>query len=408
MTPKRHPLTSVYLLAAFAFLFGAVTTASAIDFGPLSIGGAIRANYIQGDYVKDDSGAPQRGGNGGNFEFDTFRINLEFDYKGWIAEGEYRFYDGYHFLSTGWVGYESDAFGHLEVGVTRTPFGVGACGASSSFMFDQNYYVGLADVKKIGATYTRVYDQFTFDIGYYPIDVWNGNGASDESARYSYAVVPEDVGGVPGAYEQKHQLNIRTTVDLEELNTVFGVSAQWAMLDAKKDKAHDSDAYAAAIHAKSTYKAFVLMLQLARYEFDANYKTGADGIRHSNNLINMGAYDFAWPTATRGWIPSLAASYTVRPEIDWIDAITFYNDYSILIKDASGFNHSSLNTTGMAIARGNWYIYVDYAISDGNYCIGNEDDVYADTYAESSVGDFGANRNDSWKGRFNINIGYYF
>lgn len=412
MTPKRHTRNSIYLSTALTCIMGAAVSASAIEIGPLNIGGAIRANYVQGDYVKNDSGAPQRGGNGGNFEFDTFRINLDFEYEGWIAEGEYRFYDGYNFLSTGWIGYESDEFGHLELGLTRTPFGVGPFGPANSFFFDQHYYVGLADMKKIGATYTRSFDRFTLDVGYYPVDVWNGNGSSDESSRYSFAVVPEDSGEIPGAYKQRHQFNIRTTVDLEELNTVFGASAQWATLDASSDEAHDSNAYAAGIHAKSSYEDFVLMLQLSRFEYNANYKTGADGVRPSNKLINMGSYDFAWPSATRGWVPSVALSYTVRPEIDWIDSITFYNDYSIIIKDGDldgvNFNNSSLNTTGMAIARGNWFIYVDYVISDGNYFVGDKKDVYADTYAESSVGDFGANRNNHWASRFNINFGYYF
>lgn len=394
-------------------MLGVTLSASAIEIGPLNIGGAIRANYILGDYVKDDSGAPQRGGNGGNFKLDTFRINLDFEYEGWIAEGEYRFYDGYNFLATGWVGYESDEFGHLEIGVTRTPFGVGPFGPANGFFFDQHYYVGLADMKKIGATYTRSFDRFTLDVGYYPIDVWNGNGSSSESSRYSFAVVPEDVAEFPGAYKQRHQFNIRTTYDLEEINTIFGASVQWSTLDASSDEAHDSNAYAASIHSLSSYNDIVLMLQLSRFEYNANYKTGADGVRPSNKLINMGSYDFAWPAATSGWIPSVSLAYTVRPkQIDWIDSVTFYNDTSVILKDGDlegvNFNNSTLNTTGMAIARGNWYIYVEYVISDGNYFVGDKKDVYADTYAESSVGDFGANRNNHWASRFNINFGYYF
>lgn len=64
-------------------------------------GGAIRANYIHGDYAKENSGAPQRGGNGGNFVLDTFRINLDLAKDGWIGKGEYRGYNGYNFLHTG-------------------------------------------------------------------------------------------------------------------------------------------------------------------------------------------------------------------------------------------------------------------------------------------------------------------
>lgn len=402
--------TSVFI--ASAIILGITTTASALDFGPLKVGGAMRVNYTQGDYTKDDSGAPQRGGNGGNFGLDVFRLNLDFAHEGWIGKAEYRWYDGYNFLHTGWFGYESDSFGHLEIGLTRTPFGVGAYGPANSYFFDQHYYVGLADAMKLGATYTRSFDRLTVDLGYYPIDMINGKGASDESARYTFAVVDEDVGGIPGSYEQRHQFNIRANYAIEEIGTTVGASAMWSKLDAQDDRAENSDAYAASLHSLSQWGPFGLKLQLTHYDYDADYNPGADGIRPPNDLINMGAYDFAWPVASSGTIPSIAVSYTLKPELNWIDSITFYNDYSIIVKsgdlDGVDFNNSALNITGMAIAYGNWYIYIDYAISSGNTFIGNEGDVYGDTYAESSVGDFGANRNNHWNSRFNINFGYYF
>jgi hypothetical protein len=390
----------------------ATTTASALEAGPLKIGGAIRASYTQGDYAKDGSGAPQRGGNGGNFELDVFRINVDFAHENWIGKGEYRWYDGYNFLHTGWLGYASDAFGRLEAGLVRTPFGVGPYGPANSWFFDQHYYLGLADMMKLGATYSRRFDRWAFDVGYYPADMVNGKGASDESARYSNAVVAEDAGGIPGAYEQRHQFNARATYDVEEIGTTLGASAQWSVLDAQDDRAEDGDAYAAAIHAKSQWGAFGLMLQLTGYAFDADYRPGADGVRPSNDLINLGAYDFAWPVASRGLVPSVAVSYTIEKPFEWIDAVTFYNDFSVVLKDGEmdgdSFNDSALNTTGMSIARGGWFIYVDYALSNGNLFVGNRDDVYGDTVADSSVGDLGANRNDRWNSRFNINFGYYF
>ncbi|MCA1766571.1 MAG: hypothetical protein LC633_10075, partial [Desulfobulbaceae bacterium] len=78
------------------------------------------------------------------------------------------------------------------------------------------------------------------------------------------------------------------------------------------------------------------------------------------------------------------------------------------LPDGRELNDSAMNVTGMAIANGGWYIYVDYAYSDGNYFVGNEGDVYGADYASSAVGDFGANLNDDWNGRFNINFGYYY
>lgn len=404
------------LVIASVLTLGAVAASGfgGIEAGPLTIGGALRANYVQGDYVKDDTGAPQRGGNGGNFELDTFRINLDFAQEGWLGKAEYRWYDGYNFLHTGWVGYESDDLGRLELGLTRTPFGVGPYGPANSWFFDQHYYVGLADHMKLGATWSRAFGSLTLDVGYYLRDMPNGWGASSDSTRYSYAVVSEDVADIPGAYRETHQVNARAVYSVEQINTDLGVSAQAAMLDAQDDRAKDSESYAVSLHSKSTFGPVGLMLQLTSYKYNVDYKPDEYGVTPSNDLINLGAFDFAWPVASQGLIPSIALSYTIQNPVSWIDSITFYNDYSVILKDASiegrEFKDSALNVTGMAIARGNWFIYVDYALSSGNYFVGNEGDDYGDgeSIASASVGDFGVNGNNKWNGRFNINLGYYF
>jgi len=95
---------------------------SDIELGPLTIGGAMRANYIIGSY-KGGGDGPSRGGNGGNFELDTFRINAALDWDNVIGKLEYRWYNGYNFIHTGWLGYRLDDASQLEIGVTRKPFG---------------------------------------------------------------------------------------------------------------------------------------------------------------------------------------------------------------------------------------------------------------------------------------------
>lgn len=417
MSKNRNRLAGVGAgIALLALTVVPQVQAIGFEVGPLTVGGAIRANYVQGDYVKDDSGAPQRGGNGGNFELDTFRVNVGLAHEELIGAAEYRWYNGYNFLHTGYLGYESEEFGRLVVGQNRVPFGVGAYGPANSWFFDQHYYVGLSDMMKIGATYTRTFDQLTVDLGYYAIDMPNGNGSTDESARYSYAVVTEDVADIPGAYEERHQVNARAVYSVEPLMTDIGVSAKWAQLDARDARASDSESYAFSVHSKTSWEGWGLMLQLTSYMFDADYAANEEGVRPTNDLIVMGAYDFAWPVASEAMIPAVALSYTITPESDLVDSITFYNDYSIIIKDGAingqDFNDSALNVTGMAIAKGGWYVYVDYALSDGNYFVGNIDDDYSfgddGQFANASVGDFGANQNDEWNGRFNINFGYYF
>jgi hypothetical protein len=257
--------------------------------------------------------------------------------------------------------------------------------------------------------YSRSMGKLAVDLAYYISAENSFQGASEESARYSYDIV--DNGSDYSRYEERNQGNLRMIyAALEDsLPTDLGVSLQAGELKADGAYADDSMAYAASIHSKTSVGPWALMLQCTQYKYDADYKDAS----LTNDLITMGAYDFAWPVATEGLIPAIALSYTWECDKPWADSITFYNDYSVILKDGqmadgTDFNDSAMNVVGMAIANGGWYIYVDYAYSNGNYFVGDEGDVYGDTYAESSVGDFGANGNDDWNGRFNINFGYYF
>lgn len=411
---KKHDMRVQKTRFIPVILVGLAVSAAAIEIGPLDIGGAIRANYVNGDYVKDGTDAAQRGDNGGDFDLDTFRINLDLEYETIIGKAEYRWYSGYNFLHTGWLGLKLDENSQIIAGLNRVPFGVGAYGPANSWFFDQHYYVGLSDDMDYGVRYTRSMDALTLDLAYYLSAEDSFVGASEESARYSYDIV--DNGSPYSHYEERNQVNARGIYSLSDLPapTDVGVSLQWGELKADETFAEDSDSYAASVHTKSTLGNWGLMLQLTSYQYDADYKDSAvdaDGMPLVDDLITMGAYDFAWPVASEGVIPAVALSYTWTPEkIEWIDSITFYNDYSIILKDGNApsgaeLNDSALNVTGMAIANDGWYIYVDYAYSDGNYFVGNEGDDYSTI---EGVGDFGANGNDTWNGRFNINFGYYF
>ena len=388
---------------------------AAFQAGPLKVGGAVRANYVLGDYVTDGSDGPQRGGNGGDFELDTFRVNLDYAQNNFLGKVEYRFYNGYNFLHTGWIGYNFSNGSQVQIGVNRVPFGIGDYGAENSWFFDQHFYVGLCDDMDLGAKYSLPLGNLVVDAAYYAGAEFEGLGDSTGSARYSYDIVDDAsyIGKFPhgrayASYIERNQLNLRGTytIDTGSLSAQIGISLQWGQLEAQTDLAEDSDAFAFAVHANSNLGPWAIKMQLSHYKYQADYTNGAN-----NDLIAMGAYDFAWPVASEGTIPSIALSYTWSPKgIDWIDSITFYNDYSVIIKkgdtlDGTPFNDSALNVTGMSIASGGWYIYVDYAISNGNYFVGNEEDTYA-TF--SDVSDFGINGPNDWDRRFNINFGYYF
>jgi hypothetical protein len=361
--------------------------------GELKIGGAIRANYVIGDYGSGTGGPSRAEGDGGNFELDTFRINLDYQNGPVLGKAEYRFYDGYHFLHTGWLGYAFEDGGKVEVGVNRVPFGPGPYGVSQSWFFDQHYYLGLSDDMDLGVKYSRALGDWRWDLGYYLSDEGSWAGNSRQSARYSYDVVDESGGG----YRERHQFNLRGIYSLEDfaVPTELGFSLQYGQLDSKGAQ-DDGDHYAASVHMVNRWDKVTLASQLTRYSIDVD----AAQPLGSADLVQFGAYDFPNTVAAEGWIPAVSLSYRHdTPGIAWLDYVLPYVEYSAVLKDAAGFNDSELVTLGAAWARGGWYIYTDLAFSNGNEFVGGE----------TAFGDrLGANADDDWQYRFNVNFGYYF
>ncbi len=384
---------------------------SKIKFGPVTIGGAVRANYVYGDYSNTGS-APSRGGNGGNFELDTFRINASLEYQHLLGKLEYRWYNGYNFLHTGWLGYDFEDAGEVQVGVTRVPFGPGPYGISQSWFFDQHFYVGLADDMDFGIKYLTRRGNWDLAFAYFYSSEGAWNGASEDSARYGYDAVKwqsalDTDGNVVSAptngYEERNQFNLRAIYRFNDIviPTNLGVSLQYGQL--KGERTDDGSHWAASAHMVNTFGNFKLATQLTRYEFDID----ADNPLGTDELIPMGAFDFAWPVAASAWIPAVSLSYNITTsQIPWLDSVTPYLEYSSIIKESGDFNDSQLFILGAAWASGGWYIYTDLAWSNGNLFIGNQGDNYSNIF--DGVGDVGVDGNDRWNYRFNINFGYYF
>lgn len=412
----------------------------------LKIGGAIRANYVYGDYhQRPDSSriTDRRGRNVGAFMFDTFRINVDLDSggsDGLIGKLEHRWWwylrnAGYSALSKAWLGYTSEKSGTFKAGIVRVPFGPGPYGISSSWFFDQHYYVGLSDDRDLGLTWTNTFGNLTLDLGYFLQSEghWEG-GESRDSVRYSYDPVKWDFrvdseGNVDWTtenrncncgFQEEHQFNLRAIYATDSLGD-FGASFQYGMLKGTNVGADDDGAhYALSAHAKNPLGNFTLVSQISYYKFDIPDDTPWG----TGDLIPLGAYDFAWLTASEGWIPAINLRYTgidtsqIWPDWLWLhslkpDSITPYIEYSSIQKtgkdlEGNNFKPSSLWVIGASWSRGGWYNYIDWAISDGNLFVGNEfqGNYYGNIY--DTGGTFGANMRAEWNQRLNINFGYYF
>nr|WP_320165939.1 hypothetical protein [uncultured Methylophaga sp.] len=363
-----------------------------IRFGHLKVGGAIRANYAIGDYP-ETGGASRSFDDGGNFALDTFRINLDYENGPYLGKLEYRWYNGYNFLHTGWLGYQFDENRQIQVGVNRVPFGPGPYGISQSWFFDQHYYLGLSDDMDLGVKYHQSTDNWDWDVAYYVSDEGSYTGSSHQSARYSYDVVNESGDG----YEERNQFNLRGIRHFQhgEVGTDLGFSLQYSQLKSRGSQ-DDGHHYALSGHMLNKWQAFTLATQLTYYRFDVDRNQPLG----TNKLVQMGAYDFPSTTAAEAWLPAISLSYRYdTDQLPWLDYVMPYVEYSVLLKQERDFNDSALATVGAAWASGNWYIYTDLSASNGNEFIGG-DDPFGDR--------LGANQNDDWQTRFNINFGYYF
>jgi hypothetical protein len=129
--------------------------------------------------------------------------------------------------------------------------------------------------------------------------------------------------------------------------TDVGLSLQYGQLDGTA--VDDGDHWASAGHVVHRAGDFTLGAQLSRYEFDID----AENPWGTDELILMGAYDFAWPVAAKAWLPALSLSYKVSTtEVPWLDYVLPYLEWSSIIKDENAFNDSRLYVLGAAWARG--------------------------------------------------------
>ena len=419
-----------FLLSVSPFAMAADTTEAAAEAvepaepkkSPIKVGGAMRINYIRGSYVNQG-----RGEKIGDVDIEIFRLNADLDYNNIIGRLEYRWYPryfgqshGYSMIHTAWLGYNLGDLGTLKAGVVRVPFGPTAYGASTSWFFDQHFYVGLADDMDLGIRWTDTLDKLTLDVGYFLMSEPQTIGGSLASSRYSYDVVKweekadanGDVkwGAGENGFDEQHQFNVRAIYSLEDIADV-GASLQFGLLKGTNVGNDDSgNHYAVSAHMKNSFADFTLYSQFSYYAHnitdDTPWGTG--------DLIPMGAYDFAWPIASKGLIPALSLRYggIDTSSISWIDSVTPYAEWSTILKTVDDYNASTLVTLGASwTVFGDLYVYSDVGLSDGNSFVGHktadgEVEGYGNIY--TGAGDFGANGNNAWNWRLNFNFGYYF
>ena len=393
----------ILIFVASACSLSASAPYKSIKVGDFALGGALRVNYIKDSSPQSDTDNASRGSSQGVFDLDMVRVNVDYKHDAFLGKAEYRWYPGfgqtqngtnYSFIHTLWLGYALNDTTHIEVGINRVPFGATAYGVSQSWFFDQHYYVGLSDDMDLGAKVSGVYgESLRYDLGYYPMSEPEGVGVGGESTRYAYDVVDD--------FHEKNQVAARLIYmqKLEGMKNDFGLSLLYSELEAQNNGVSDGTRFAVSAHMINHIGNFSIATQLTRYEMSVD----GDNDGKDDALIKMGGFNYGEGVSAKAWLPSIALNYKLEtPNIAWLDYALPYIEYSNIIKDESTYNNSYMYVLGSAFARGNWYIYTDLALANGNYFVGPY------TSADGGTNNFGANTGNDEEYRLNINFGYYF
>ncbi len=395
MQETMRNVTHIIGIIALGFTTSLIPATGAMaEDGPVSIGGAFGVNWVFGDYDN------RRGEGLGDVDLEMYRLNADLNHGSLTGRVEYRWYDGYSMMHTAWLGYRSDEFGTVRAGIVRAPFGPGDYGVSSSWYFDQHFYVGLIDDMDLGIRWTTSFGGLDVDLAYFFQDEghWDGDGSLD-SARYSYdPVIWGKANGTCRAgddrcgFTENGQVNLRVVYPMDGGGDV-GASIQYGRLEGTNVDDSSADHFAASVHGTTSFADMKLVSQLSYY----NYDIAGDTPWGTGDLIPMGAYEWPALVASEGWIPALSLRYEGidTSDLAWLDSVTPYVEWSSILKQVDGFNDSSLLTLGASWYWGGAYVYTDFGLADGNFFVG-------------PGGDFGANENNEQEWRFNINVRYYF
>ena len=368
-----------------------------LKVGPFKVGGAFRINYIYKDW-DDAYDWP------GEFAFDTARVNVDLDEEASpiIGSFEYRYYQDkfanghdYSMIHHAWLGRKLDDRQQVQAGVTKVPFGILPY-ASHNWFFQLPYYVGFEDDYDLGAKYIGDFAPWNFQAAYFPRDEGNYFGDSGDSARYSYDLVRDG----PNGNAERNQFNARLAYTMEPkegFSTEVGVSVMVGGIENDNPQGGSGTRHAVAAHLVGNYDRWNLMLQAIHYEYNVNNDPSRDA-SPDGSFVVFGAYDASYYVASKATIYTAGLAYTLP--VDWhrVTSLTFYNDFSLMAKQESGFQDSLQNVVGCAIDAAPFYIYVDLAMGKYQPWLGGDW-----TNALASGGDEG-----DWHARFNINIGLYF
>jgi len=359
----------------------------------IRFGGAFRVNY---SFLDWDEGDDERIG---DFDFDTFRLNMAGELGGILFDAEYRFYPQYDFSTPhhGWIGYNFTENLQGQLGIHQVPFGLQPF-ASHSYWFSGAYYIGLEDDYDMGIKFLYDRGPWNFALAFYKNEEL---GDPSDAGRYSIDIIDNADGGFAGAQpagnRENNQVNGRVayTFDHGDLgDTEVGLSGQWGQLY-NNITGDNGDRWAAAVHLNGNYGRWNVQLEYAPFEWNPENPESVGGVPIDDDIITMGGYSFSWGVPAKGQFGIFNLAYKMPVTWGPIESLTFYSDNTVIEPDEERFSTIWQNVVGCLVAAGPLYTYID--VISGRDMIFMGGDMVGDTDASSG-------RNT----RLNVNFGFYF
>ncbi|MBF0369374.1 MAG: hypothetical protein HQL52_07965 [Magnetococcales bacterium] len=327
----------------------------------------------------------------GRAAFGHFDIDFDAEINNILLDAQYRLYTWDDMIHHASVGYRFNDAWRVDGGILRVPFGKLPY-ASHDWWWGIPYYLGYEDDFDAGVQLSGDFDDWNMKLAFFK----NGEyGDPTRTSRYSIDVIQDADSNQNNMENNQFNLYLTRDVHLGEIfKAELGASLQWGQL--YNDATHENgDHWAGALHVSADYGPFNLILEGIRYEHDPK---NPDGV--SNESILLGGQGGSYLTAAKGWIWD--ANLLYRKPVDWgpINAIAFYENYSILDKDPNGWASSQINTIGMSFEASPFYIYMDYTVGKNAIWIGNSTDE--PTPMTTGSADAG------WNDMFLLEFGYYF
>ncbi|MDT0633532.1 hypothetical protein [Spectribacter hydrogenoxidans] len=366
----------------------------------IHVGGALRFQFQRRGSNANDRAT------GGEIDIDTFRINLDGEISNIIFSAEYRFYPTFgnsHFIHHGWLGYDFSDEWRGQLGIMQVPFGIQPY-ASNNFFFSSNYYLGLEDDYDMGVNFIYNSGSHNLQLAFFKNDEYAEIFDDNRFKRYSYDPLNVSDGTNKEAIEEANTGNIRyayRAVHAENAASEFGVSLQGGQIYNSAINEDGGDHWAAAGHLHGNYGPWNLMLQLTKYAINPEASPGFD-----TEIIGTGAYSFEYTMPAEAWTYLANLAYTQNVSIGPISALKYYNDFTYVDKEDPRLEETIQNVTGMSIAAGAFFTYVDFVLAKNQPF--TTPYISSGGFGGAQLTDLGSAAANKWDTRFNINVGYYF